>query len=56
VPRTNCFLKSQAQQYLTIFQNGELRLPPGEDHNFYRDPDQPAALLTDLGDPSQLIP
>lgn len=39
---------SQAEDYITIFQNGELHVLPAQDHDFYRDPDEPAALVADF--------
>lgn len=36
----------QAAEYVTIFDNGGLVQLPGQDHNFYHDPEEPAALAT----------
>lgn len=38
----------QAEDYITVFADGELHLLPGLDHDFYRDPEQPAALVADF--------
>lgn len=37
---------SQSEDYITIFTDGEFHALPDEDHDFYRDPAQPAVLLT----------
>ena len=37
---------SRSEEYIARFQRGELHMLPGQDHDFYRDPDQPAELVT----------